>query len=52
MSYRVRKVCEGDGEDPWHYIREDQETINENITCTEHPGSTMRDFVVEFEYVE
>ena len=53
----VRKVCEeeltgnaeeGAGEG-WHYVRETQETLDENVTCPDHAGSTMRDFVIEEE---
>jgi hypothetical protein len=47
-TYHVRKVCEGDGEDPIHFVREEQEdTVNENVTCPTHEGSTMKDFVIE-----
>jgi len=41
---KVRKVCEYD--ENWHYIYDEQETINENLTCLEHLESTMRDFVI------
>lgn len=45
MEYNVRIVCEHDGE--WHYHYELQATVDENITCPDHPGSVIRDFAVQ-----
>lgn len=50
MTYKIRKVCEeenGDGKG-WHYVRTEQvDTLDENITCSTHPSSSLRDFVIE-----
>ena len=41
---KVRAVCETAGS--WHYIYEEQEVVNTDITCSEHPDSTIRDFII------
>ncbi len=51
MSYNVRIVCEtetGDGKG-FHYYRENQETLDDTITCPTHTEATVRDFVIEEE---
>ena len=42
--YKVRALCEyGSG---WHYIYEEQETLDSDITCDTHSGSTITDFII------
>jgi hypothetical protein len=49
VTYKIRIVCEtetGNGKG-WHYHRGEQEELDENIPCSEHPEATTRDFVIE-----
>ena len=47
MTYQVRKVCETetDGKS-FHYFYENQEIINEEISCPDHAEAVTRDFVI------
>lgn len=49
MTFHVRIVCYD--EEGWHYYREEQETLDETITCPSHPENSTKDFVVEKETV-
>lgn len=45
MIYHVRIKCTHDS--GWHYVKDEQEELSENITCPDHEGSSITDFVLE-----
>lgn len=51
MSYYIRKKCHTGIEEgyDWHYFYVTQKTLNENVTCPDHPESDTSDFVIEYE---
>ena len=41
---KIRVKCSND--ETWHYIYEEQEVLDTDITCTDHPSNIINNFVI------